>query len=69
LSFTQLNPQIPVVTPKGAGWAFAVIDRSQEHPIEFVVSQDAGGEVWVWFQQDVRIAANQTYHRTPDYDF
>lgn len=69
MSFTQLNPQIPVVTPKGHGWAFGVIDRSQEHPIEFVVAQDEGGEVWVWLQQDLRVAVNKTYHRTPDYDF
>lgn len=64
--FTQLNPSLPVVTPKGSGWAFAVIDRSQEHQIEFVVAQDEGGEVWVWTQTDIRMSANKTYHRTPD---
>jgi hypothetical protein len=64
--FTQLNPSLPVVTPKGKGWAFAVIDRSQEHQIEFVVAQDEGGEVWVWTQTDIRMSANKTFHRTPD---
>ena len=30
----QLNPTIPVITPKGNGWAFFLIDRSQEHDLE-----------------------------------
>ena len=64
--FTQLNPMIPMVTPRGHGWAIGVIDRSQEHPIEFVVAQDDGGQVWVWTQKDVRVSLNKTYGRTAD---
>ena len=51
----QLNPQIPVFTPKGKGWAFFVIDRSQEHDLEWVVFLDNTGECWTFRNSEVRI--------------
>ena len=59
----QLNPQIPVVTPKGNGWAFFLIDRSQEHDLEWVVFIDNNGECWTFKNSDIRIQKNYTFHR------
>ena len=59
----QLNPQIPVITPKGNGWAFFLIDRSQEHDFEWVVFLDNSGECWTFKNSDIRIQKNYTLHR------
>lgn len=59
----QLNPQIPVITPKGNGWAFFMIDRSQEHDLEWVVFLDSNGECWTFKNSDICIQKNYTFHR------
>jgi hypothetical protein len=59
----QLNPQIPVLTPKGKGWAFFLIDRSQEHDFEWVVFLDDGGYCWTFRNSDIRIQKNLTLDR------
>ena len=59
----QLNPQIPVLTPKGKGWAFFLIDRSQEHDLEWVVFLDNGGYCWTFRNSDIRIQKNLTLNR------
>jgi hypothetical protein len=59
----QLNPQIPVVTPKGNGWAFFLIDRSQEHDLEWIVFLDDGGICWTFRNKDIRIQKNSTFSR------
>ena len=44
--FTQLNPPLPVlVTDKGAGLAFAVIDYGVEHNLIWVTALDGSGAV------------------------
>jgi len=62
--FHQLNPQIPLITPKGKGWAVAVIDYSQDHDLIWVVFQDDDGSCWSWRNQDIRIQNNITFGRT-----
>jgi hypothetical protein len=59
----QLNPQIPVLTPKGKGWAFFLIDRSQEHDLEWVVFLDDGGYCWIFRNSEIRIQKNLTFAR------
>ena len=65
----QLDPQIPVLTPKGPGWAFFLIDRSQEHDLEWVVFLDNGGYCWTFKNSDIRIQKNLTLHRENISDF
>jgi len=65
----QLNPQIPVLTPKGKGWAFFMLDRSQEHDLEWVVFLDNTGECWVFNNRDIRIQKNYTFNRQNISDF
>lgn len=59
----QLNPQIPVLTPKGKGWAFFLMDRSQEHDLEWIVFLDNTGECWIFNNKDIRIQKNYTFNR------
>ena len=59
----QLNPPIPLLTSKGKGWAFFLIDRSQEHDLEWVVFLDDNGECWTFKNSDIRIQENYTFHR------
>lgn len=55
---TQLNPSIPMDTPKGRGFAIAVIDYSIEHSLLWVVAIDKTREIWCVPNRDVRIQAN-----------
>lgn len=59
----QLNPPLPVVTPKGRGFAHVLIDYGVEHDLVWVVFQDSG-ECWSWRNQDVRAQPNLTFGRT-----
>jgi hypothetical protein len=59
----QLNPPIPLITSKGNGWAFFLIDRSQEHDLEWVVFLDNTGECWTFNNSQVKIQNNYTMKR------
>jgi len=61
---TQLNPPLPLITPKGKAWAHIVIDYGQEHDLLWVCFQDETGECWTWGNRDVRIQENITMGRT-----
>lgn len=60
----QLNPALPMITPRGSGWAHFVIDYSQEHDLMWVVFLDSTGECWTFSNRDVRIDKNYTLGRT-----
>ena len=59
----QLNPQIPLDTPKGRGQAVMVIDYSEEHDLMWVVIDDTTFEVWTWKNSEVRGVPNTTMGR------
>lgn len=65
MSFTQLNPAIPVdvIGPGpsdlgGSGQAIAVIDYSQEHHLLWVVAMNDTGEIWTVPNPSVRLQKN-----------
>jgi hypothetical protein len=60
----QLNPPIPVTTPKGDGLAQVLIDYGAEHSLLWVVFQDDTGECWTWPNPKVRAQKNITMGRT-----
>ena len=60
----QLNPPIPVVTPKGKGLAQVLIDYGPEHDLVWVVFQN-DSECWCWSNKDIRADQNVTFGRTP----
>ena len=62
----QLNPPLPVDTPKGPAYAHMVIDYSQEHYVLFVCFLCETGECWVYPNRDVKIQKNLSMGiRTP----
>ena len=58
----QLNPPIPVTTPRGNALAQVLIDYGVEHDLVFVCFQN-DGEIWCWRNQDIRAQTNITYGR------
>lgn len=65
MSFTQLNPTLPVtVEGKGKGYAFAVIDYGEEHHLIWVVAIDGSGEIWSASNPKVRVQSNWTLGRS-----
>jgi len=45
------------------GYAFAIIDYSQEHYVHFVCGLD-NGEIWVLSNKDIRLQSNISLGRT-----
>lgn len=59
----QLNPTIPLETPKGRGFAHFLIDYSQEHDLLWVVFLDSNGECWTFKNSEIRIQKNLSLGR------
>jgi hypothetical protein len=59
----QLNPPMPVQTPKGEGLAHIVIDYGAEHHLLWVVFLDESGECWTFSNPDIRAQKNVTMGR------
>ena len=60
----QLNPTIPIMrmSDKMSGYAFIVIDYSQEHFLLFVCAMD-NGEIWTLNNKEIRIQNNISLER------
>ena len=58
----QLNPPIPMTTPKGKGYANFLVDRGMEFDNEWIVFLE-NGEIWSFLNKDVRLEKNITYGR------
>jgi hypothetical protein len=59
----QLDPALPLTTPKGPALAHLVIDYGVEANLVWVCFQDSG-EIWAFQNQDVRAQKNVTMGRT-----
>lgn len=59
----QLNPAIPMICPKGNGYAIALIDYSQEHHLLWVIAIDETGEIWTYANHEVRMQKNLSLGR------
>lgn len=62
----QLNPQIPMHTDKGDGYALAVIDYGQDHSLLWVIALNDTGEIWTIPNEKVRITKNYSMGRMID---
>lgn len=58
----QLNPPLPVVTPRGKAMAHVLIDYGPEHDLVWVCF-DRNGEIWSWRNADVKADENVTFKR------
>lgn len=59
----QLNPPLPMLTPKGEGFAHVLIDYGPESDLYWTVFVTATGEVWTFSNREVRAAKNITLGR------
>jgi hypothetical protein len=60
---TQLNPPLPMHTPKGDGLAHFVIDYGPEADLLWVVFMDADGACWSVPNPEVRLQFNWSMGR------
>ena len=60
----QLNPPIPMNTPKGEGFAHVLIDYGPESDLYWTVLITATGEIWTYANRHVRASKNITLGRT-----
>jgi hypothetical protein len=60
----QLNPMIPIkrVSDNLEGYAFLVIDYSQEHDLLFTCAMD-DGEIWTLNNREIRFCKNISMDR------
>jgi hypothetical protein len=60
----QLDPPIPVTTPRGSAMAVVLLDYGLEHNLLWVCFQDETSECWTWSNRDIRAQKNITIGRT-----
>jgi len=60
----QLNPMIPIVrvSDNMEGYAFLIIDYSQEHNLLFTCAME-NGEIWTLCNKDIRFDTNISLNR------
>jgi hypothetical protein len=60
----QLNPTLPIIRVSDGikGYAFLIIDYSQEHDLYFTCALD-NGEIWTLNNKDIRVQENITLGR------
>jgi hypothetical protein len=63
MGITQLDPTIPIDTPKGSAHAWFLIDYSTENDLFWVCAIDATGEIWILPNADIRAQKNITMGR------
>lgn len=59
----QLNPPLPLITPKGKALAHIIIDYGIEHDLLWVCFQEDSSECWTWSNKDIKIQKNITIGR------
>ncbi len=63
---TQLDPPIPMATPKGPGICHFVIDYGMETNLYWVVFITETSECWTFSNPEIRIEKNITLGRVSD---
>ena len=64
MTMLQLDPLIPLETPRGKAMAHFVIDYGAEHFMEFVCFVDETGECRIYRNDQVRLQRNETARPT-----
>ncbi len=60
----QLNPPVPLLTPKGTGLAHFLVDYGPEFDLHWTVFLDDSGECWTFANREIRAQKNITLGRT-----
>jgi hypothetical protein len=66
MNLLQLNPPIPLNTPKGPALAHVLIDYGPEHNLLWVCFNDDTGECWTWPNSKIRAQKNISLGRNID---
>ena len=61
LMMTQLNPPLPLETPKGKAWAVALIDYGPQWELQWVTFVRDTGECWTFRNSQIRQGDNYTF--------
>lgn len=61
----QLNPPLPMTTPRGPGLAHFLLDYGPESHLMWVVFLDEDGSCWTVPNPEIRMASNWTLGRRP----
>ena len=59
--FLQLNPPVPLQTPKGKAWAIAMIDYGPQWDLQWITFLHESGECWTFSNKDIRQEDNYTF--------
>ncbi|WP_426271727.1 hypothetical protein ACN9MB_10230 [Dyella kyungheensis] len=59
----QLNPPLPMNTPKGEGFAHILTDYGPESDLYWTVMITETGEIWTFSNREVRASKNITLGR------
>ncbi len=59
--FLQLNPPLPLVTPKGKAWAVGLIDYGPQWDLQWITFLHDSGECWTFLNRDIRQEDNYTF--------
>ena len=59
----QLQPPLPLQTPKGSALAHFLIDYGPEYNLLWVCFNDENGECWTWQNTEIRAQTNITFKR------
>ncbi len=66
MTHLQLNPPLPMITPKGKAIAHFLIDYGIEHDLLWVCvirDGDHAGEIWTYSNKLVRVEENESIGR------
>lgn len=58
---TQLQPPLPIFTPKGKAWAVAVIDYGPQWDLQWITFVRETGECWTFRNSQIRQEQNYTH--------
>lgn len=64
MTIIQLDPPLPMNTPKGEAIAHFLIDYGMESHLMWVCFQAETGECWTWSNPEIRIQKNISMGRT-----
>lgn len=59
----ELSSPLPLVTPKGKGYAYFLIDYGMEHDLQWICFINETGECWTFSNKDIRLQTNITLNR------
>lgn len=59
----QLNPPLPMNTPRGEGFAHILIDYGPESDLYWTVIITESGEIWTFSNREIRASKNITLGR------